>query len=60
MSVALDAVAGTDSREAASDDADGADVHQVSTFDPTTQTWPGGQDPHGRGLDQDIYGARLP
>jgi hypothetical protein len=51
-------VAGTDPRE--TDDGDGADVHQVRTFDQTTQTWSGDQDPHGGGLDQDIYGARVP
>ncbi len=53
-------VAGTDPREAASDDNDGADVVQSRTFDSTTGTWSGDQSPHAGGLDQDIYGARLP
>ena len=53
-------VAGTDPREAANDDNDGADVLQSRTFDPTTGTWSGDQIPHDGGLDQDIYGARVP
>jgi len=53
-------VAGDDPREAASDDKDGADVYQTRTFDPTTGTWSGDQSPHEGGLDQDIYGTRIP
>ncbi len=53
-------VAGTDPREASADDNDGADVFQTRTFDTTTNTWSGDQSPHAGGLDQDIYGARLP
>ena len=53
-------VAGTDPREAADEDNDGADVLQSRTFDPTTGTWSGDQIPHDGGLDQDIYGARVP
>jgi hypothetical protein len=53
-------VAGGDPREAASDDNDGADVAQCRTFDATTGTWSGDQCPHDGGLDQDIYGARIP
>ena len=51
-------VAGTDPRE--TDDNDGADVCQVRTFDPATSTWSGDQAPHEGGLDQDIYGSRIP
>ena len=49
---------GTDPRE--TDDNDGADVYQVRTFDPATGTWSGDQAPHEGGLDQDIYGSRIP
>ena len=42
------------------DDNDGADVYQCRTFDPTTGTWSGDQCPHDGGLDQDIYGSRIP
>ena len=53
-------VAGDDPREVAGDDNDGADVYQCRTFDLTTGTWSGDQCPHEGGLDQDIYGSRLP
>jgi hypothetical protein len=49
---------GTDPREP--DSNDGADVYQCRTQDPTTGAWSGDQCPHEGGLDQDIYGARLP
>ena len=53
-------VAGVDQREAASDDNDAADVYQTRTFDPATGTWSGDQSPHEGGLDQNIYGVRIP
>jgi hypothetical protein len=55
-----DTVAGVDQREAASDDNDAADVYQTRTFDPATGTWSGDQSPHEGGLDQNIYGVRIP
>ncbi len=55
-----DTRAGTDPREAASDDNDGADVYQTRTFDPSTGTWSGDQSPHEGGLDQNIYGSVIP
>jgi len=51
-------VPGTDPREP--DSTDGADVLQSRTQDPSTGAWSGDQTPHEGGLDQDIYGARLP
>jgi hypothetical protein len=60
--------AGVDPREATGDpDADNADVYQVRHLIPvtdkkgnTTNTWSGDDDPHGGGIDQNIYGDKTP
>ena len=60
--------AGVDPREATGDpDADNADVYQVRHQIPvtdkkgnTTNTWSGDDDPHGGGIDQNIYGDKTP
>jgi len=60
--------AGVDPREATGDpDADNADVyqqrHQIPVTDKkgnTTNTWSGDDDPHGGGIDQNIYGDATP
>ena len=52
-------VAGTDPREAATTTTTAPTSCSSRTFDPTTGTW-SGDSPHAGGLDQDIYGARLP
>ncbi len=51
-------VAGTDPREGAAEDNDGADVLQCRTL--SGGVWSGDQCPHDGGIDQDIYGALSP
>jgi hypothetical protein len=53
-------VAGSDPREAADEDNDGADVKQCRTFDAETNNWSGDQCPHDGGIDQDIFGDLSP
>jgi hypothetical protein len=53
-------VAGGDPREGGDSDADSADVVQCRKLDSTTGTWGPDTCPHAGGLDQNIYGARLP
>ena len=63
-----DTRAGVDPREAPGDpDAGNADVYQVRHQIPvtdkkgnTSNTWSGDDDPHGGGIDQNIYGDKTP
>jgi hypothetical protein len=53
-------VTGGDPREGGDDDSDSADVKQCRTFDSGTQTWGPDTCPHSGGLDQNIYGDKMP
>jgi hypothetical protein len=53
-------VAGSDPRQSAHEDNDGADVKQCRTFDASSNNWSGDQCPHDGGIDQDIYGDLSP
>ena len=53
-------VSGSDPREGAAEDNDGADAHQCRTFDASSNNWSGDQCPRDGGIDQDVYGDLSP